>query len=382
MNYIQVIQELFSRRHCIREGGLHPFYQIAKSRGSSYSGYPSVHIAGTNGKGSVSLKMARALELAGLKVGLFTSPHLESFCERITINGSQIPEEIVRQKLPLLFKYKELCFFELATLLAFDYFLEENVDIVVFEAGMGGLEDATNVITPLVSVITSIAKDHEEFLGSTLDEIAYQKGGIIKPGVPVVLGPSSDYPCIQEKTWLCRSPVYQVAAQPGFYDLENSAVAKEALKILQCHFPLTDAHIEEGIKNRPPCRFECQGRVIFDVAHNVAGFQRLMEAIALHYPGQSWSAVVGMSADKDIRSCLKLLAAKAAHLYLVPSPSVKAIALGEMSQLLQNEGILHFSPKPSIQEGVKAALEATDGLVVICGSFYIMQEARQEIFRI
>lgn len=382
MNYTQVIRELFSRRPSIREKGLQAFDKIAKKLGSSYNGYPSVHIAGTNGKGSVSLKMAKALELAGLKVGLFTSPHLESFCERIMINGSQIPEEVVCQKLPPLFKYEELCFFELATLLAFDYFLEENVDIAVFEVGMGGLEDATNVIIPLVSVITSIAKDHEEFLGSTLDEIAFQKGGIIKPGVPVVLGPSSNYPCIQDRAWLCRSPIYQVEAQPGFYDIENSSIAEEALKILQSKFSLKAEHIHEGIRVRPSCRFERVGRLIFDVAHNTAGFQRLIEALEIHYPGQAWSAVVGMSADKDIRACLKLLAAKASHLYLVPSPAVKAATPDKMSQLLQEEQISHFSPMPSIQQGLKAALAAAEGLVVVCGSFYIMQEARQEIFRI
>ena len=154
----EVIKKLFSRRHCPREVGLQPVYQAAKSQGSSYAAYPSVHIAGTNGKGSVSLKIATALELAGLKVGLFTSPHLESFCERIMINGSPISEERVCERLPALFKYKELCFFELSTLLAFDYFMEENVDVAVFETGMGGLHDATNLITPLVSVITSIAK--------------------------------------------------------------------------------------------------------------------------------------------------------------------------------------------------------------------------------
>ena len=172
-----------------------------------------------------------------------------------------------------------------------------------------------------------------------------------------------------------------VEAKPGFYDVENSAIAREALNILKRHFPLKEDHIQKGIQARPACRFERVGQVIFDVAHNVAGFQRLIEAIELHYPGNSWSAVVGMSADKDIRSCLKLLAAKAKHLYLVPSPSLKPATVTQMGQVLQSERMTHFSSMPSIQEGVRAALTSKE-LVVVCGTFYIMQEARQEVLGI
>ena len=146
------------------------------------------------------------MQSSGLKVGLFTSPHLFSFCERIVINGVQIPEETVRQGLLKFFELNHnLCFFDLATLLAFQYFRDQQVDIAVIEAGIGGLFDTTNIILPLVSVITSVAKDHEEILGKTLEEIAFQKAGIIKPGVPIVIGPQADFKVIQKELLLAKA---------------------------------------------------------------------------------------------------------------------------------------------------------------------------------
>ena len=379
MNYSQAIQELFSRRHHLDNHGFEAFLRINESLGSPQESYPTVHIAGTNGKGSVALKIARALEFAGLKVGLYTSPHIESFCERITINGVCIPESVVSDQLPPLFRYQELCFFELATLLAFQYFQAEKVDVAVIETGVGGKEDATNVMTPLVSIITSIAKDHEELLGSTLKEIAFQKAGIIKPKIPVVLGPTADYACIREQAKLCRSELHLIPPVIGFYDLENRAVAEAALLLLKRHFFLPASAIEEGLKVRPVCRFEVIERAVLDVAHNPAGFRRLLEALQFHFPGKPFSSVVGMSSDKDIETCLKLLANSAEHLYLVPSPALKAASLDKMGRLLKKMGALHFSAWPSIQKGLNAALTKSDDLVVVCGSFYIMKEARVEI---
>jgi dihydrofolate synthase / folylpolyglutamate synthase len=375
MNYIQVIEELFSRRHYREQSGFSAFCELSKS----HSSYPTIHIAGTNGKGSVSLKIAKALELSGLKVGLYTSPHLESFCERIVINGCLIAEEVVRKGLLELFCHHKLCFFELATLLAFDYFAHEKVDVAVIEAGVGGREDATNVVTPLVSIITSIAKDHEDLLGPTLGDIAYQKAGIIKPGIPVVLGPTADYGCIHDEAKKCQSELYLTNSCTPFYDDENCAIAKQALHLLQRHFTLTDSCIDEALKIRPACRFEQVGRVILDVAHNPAGFHRLLEAFDYHFPHRPMTAVVGISSDKDMAACLRVLAERARHLFLVPSPALKAASVKEMGQILSRLGMRHFSSHSSIQEGVKKSLTQSDDLVVICGSFYIMKEARVEI---
>lgn len=377
MNYDEVIQFLFSKRPKNTHNSVETIRAIAQQLGSPETAYPTIHVTGTNGKGSVSLKIAQALESSGLKVGLFTSPHLISFCERIVINGVPIPEETVRQGLLKLFQYDKLIFFELATLLAFQYFRDEKVDIAVIEAGIGGLLDTTNIIQPLVSIITSVAHDHEDLLGQSLEEIAYHKAGIIKSGIPVVIGPQADFAVIREQARLCQSSLYKVEPQEGFYDMENTAIARQALEILKC--PLSD--IEAGLKYRPACRFEQVGKVIFDVAHNPAGFVRLMEAMQLHFPGQRFSAIVGMSKDKDIKECLSILSQQADHLYLVQASAVKAASVEKMSSLLRQDGFSRFTAGLSIQEIVGKAL-AFEDLLVVCGSFYIMQEVREEIFRV
>ena len=378
MNYQEVVEHLFSKRPRIPYDGIASVKAIAEQIGSPEKYYPTIHITGTNGKGSVSLKIAKALEASGLKVGLFTSPHLFSFCERIVINGVQIPEETVRQGLLKLFDIgKNLCFFDLATLLAFQYFRDQKVDIAIIEAGIGGLLDTTNIIVPIVSIITSVACDHQDMLGKTIEEIAFQKAGIIKPGVPVVIGPQADFEVIRQRARETKSDLYKVGPQVGFYDVENSAIARQALEILQ----IPEKQIQAGLKHRPPCRFERVGRAILDVAHNPAGFMRLTEALDLQFPGQRFAAIVGISKDKDVKKCLSIIAEKAAHLYLVQSPSLKAMSVEEMSQILRQEGITHFTAGLTIQESVTQAL-ASEELVVGCGSFYIMEELRQEILRI
>jgi dihydrofolate synthase/folylpolyglutamate synthase len=377
MNYDEVIRFLFSKRPTNTHNSVETIREIARELGSPETAYPTIHVTGTNGKGSVSLKIAKALESSGLKVGLFTSPHLITFCERIVINGIPIPEETVRQGLLKLFHYDKLIFFELATLLAFQYFRDEKVDIAVIEAGIGGLLDTTNIIQPLVSIITSVARDHEDLLGQSLEEIAYHKAGIIKPGIPVVIGSQADFPVIRKQAQLCKSPLYKVEPQPGFYDLENAAIARQALEILKC----PPMHIEAGLKCRPSCRFEQVGKVIFDVAHNPAGFMRLIEAMELHFPGQRFSAIIGMSIDKDIKECLSILSRRADHLYLVQAPALKAASVEKMSSLLRQDGFTRFTAGLSIPETVEKAL-ASEDLLVVCGSFYIMKEVRDEVFRV
>jgi dihydrofolate synthase/folylpolyglutamate synthase len=339
-----------------------------------------IHVTGTNGKGSVSHKIARALQSSGLTVGLYTSPHLISFCERIQVNGISIPEETARLGLLKLFEIgKDLFFFEIATLLAFEYFRDQKVDVAIVEVGIGGLHDATNIVQPLISIITSVACDHEDLLGNTLEKIAYEKAGIIKPGIPVVIGPKADFAVIREKAAVCHSALYKVESQPGFYDVENTAIARQALKLLP--YRLSEQDIETGLSSRPACRFEQIGNVIFDVAHNPAGISSLLEAIEVHFPGRRFSVMIGMSKDKDVRKCLSMLAENADHLYLVQSPALKAIAVEEMCEILRLDGFDRFTAGFSIKESIDKAL-ASEDLLVVCGSFYIMKEAREEVVRI
>lgn len=380
MNFDEAIAYLFSKRPSNNPDSAGVIREVAPLLGNPEKAFPAIHVTGTNGKGSVSHKIAKALQSSGLKVGLYTSPHLISFCERIQINGIPIPEETVRLRLLRLFELgKNLFFFELATLLAFEYFRDQQVDVAIIEVGIGGLYDATNIVQPIVSIITSVACDHEDLLGSTLEQIASVKAGIIKPGSPVVIGPTADFAVIREQAAVCGSALYQVEAQPGFYDVENSAVAYQALKLMP--YPLSAEDIETGLKSRPACRFEQVGNVIFDVAHNPAGISRLLEAMEIHFPGRRFSVVVGMSKDKDVRKCLSLLAERADHLYLVPSPALKAISVQEMCEILRHDGFDHFTAGLSIQESINRAL-ATEELLVVCGSFYIMKDAREEVIRI
>ena len=183
--------------------------------------FPSIHVAGTNGKGSVCLKMAKAFEHAGYRVGLYTSPHLSCFRERIQINGQMISEDATCHFLSSIFEALHsqdipATFFEITTCLAFLYFAQEKVDMAVFETGLGGRLDATNVLIPCLSIITSIALDHTEILGQTCEEIAFEKAGIIKEGIPVVIGPhvpSLVYTLAQER----HSPCIQVTHPSLFF---------------------------------------------------------------------------------------------------------------------------------------------------------------------
>jgi dihydrofolate synthase/folylpolyglutamate synthase len=380
MNFDQVVATLFSKLPTYNLDSVGAIRTITHLLGHPEKAFPAIHVTGTNEKGSVSLKIAKALECSGLKVGLYTSPHIISFCERIQVNGALIPEETVRLGLLKLFEVgKDLFFFELATLLAFEYFRDQKVDVAIVEVGIGGRYDATNIVQPILSIITSVACDHEDLLGNTLEKIAYAKAGIIKPGVPVVIGPKADFAVIRKQATDCHSLLYKVESQPGYYDVENTAIARQALKLLP--YRLCEEDIEAGLRVRPSCRFEQMGNVIFDVAHNPAGFARLLEAMEVHFPGRPFSVLMGMSKDKDVRKCLALLAKKADHIYLVPSPALKAISVDAMCKILRQEGFTHFTAGLSIQESIDKAL-ASEELLVVCGSFYIMKEAREEVIRI
>ncbi len=309
-------------------------------------GFKSVHVAGTNGKGSVSTKIASALPG---KVGLFTSPHLESYRERIQINGEWISEEASERLLAhIIDKVDERpTYFEILTLLAFTYFAENHVDVAVIEVGVGGRLDATNIVTPILSVITSIDLDHTHYLGETLEEIAREKGGIIKPGVPAVVGPHARYypNCIE------------VSGTFTHYEEENQAIAREALKVLGVENP--------DVSAVPPCRFEQIGDVIFDVAHNPAGLERTFERISLNYPGRAVRALVAFSSDKDREKCLEVVErhTRAHHFVKVDHPRLEI-----PNHAISFEEALGFAQK--------------DELILICGSFFIMGDAKAIVKRV
>lgn len=349
-------------------------------------GYPSkqfasIHIAGTNGKGSVATKVANALTASGLKVGLFTSPHLLSFCERVVINGKQISKADVVSGLNALFQLAEKLrlkptFFELLTVMACVYFCEHKVDVAVFEVGVGGRLDATQIIDPMLSIITNISNDHAWVLGDTLDEIARQKAGIIRPCVPVVVGPHARYDVIFDRAEELGSPVISVPPIEGNFEMENRAIAKAALNYLKQDFSMTEAQIKRGTKTTPPCRFQrmtYQGRpVIVDVAHNPDALKRLLEAIRIRFPRKPLQAIFGISHDKDQMECLSILAESVVQIHL---PLVSHYKLSDPNLIytkLKQMGHAHASVYPSSAAALEAARK-NDYLIVICGSFYMME---------
>ncbi len=314
--------------------------------------FKTVHVAGTNGKGSVSHMLASVFQEAGYKTGLYTSPHLRDFRERIRINGEMIPEEDVVQLIDTYkekFEAMELSFFEMTVGMAFGYFSKEKVDIAIVEVGMGGRLDSTNLITPELSIITNIDFDHMKFLGDTRAKIAYEKAGIIKPGIPVVIGethPETEQVFI-DKAKECNSPICfadqvfdcdKIHIESNYvqqFDIwKNSELYMEALELplmgnyqeknlttvmcafdqLRSKFDLSDDDIREGI-GRVIRNTHLMGRwqilnndplTIADTGHNVAGITEVVRQLAemsygkLHF-------VLGMVNDKDIESVLQLL---------------------------------------------------------------------------
>lgn len=345
--------------------------------------YPTIHVAGTNGKGSVSMKIAKALEYSGYRVGLYTSPHINSPRERICINSEFISEEEMARGVEKLFQVCQnlelnLSFFEYMTFLAFEFFCEKHVDIAVIETGLGGRLDATNVLCPILTVITSIGKEHMQLLGENLEDIAFEKAGILKPRVPVVLGPRARFQSIYNHACTLNCPVYYVNKVFHFFDEENSEIAKRALEQLKDDLMLTQKAMDQALILRPSCRFEICGDVIFDVAHNPEAIFYLLQALHYFFPQRRLRFVVGFSKDKDYESCLELIAPVAVHVHLVQGND-RLASIQELSFVLKDAPSFFYTCHQSIEEGVKAAFSfasQAEELTVICGSFYIMQQAK------
>ncbi len=354
--------------------------------------FASIHVAGTNGKGSVVTKIALALQTAGYRVGLYTSPHLSCFRERIMVNGKMISEADVESILSFLFTLidKEgipATFFELTTFMAFLHFMNEKVDVAVLETGLGGRLDATNIVTPLLSVITSISLDHTDILGSTIEAIAKEKAGIIKPNVPVIIGPRVPLSVIKEVADRQNSPCFQMTQFSPLFEQENRLVALAALEQLSLKLAISKDAIISGLEGRQPCRFETlwtPSPVVLDVAHNPDGLRHLFEAIQQNFPGYSFRILFGLSKNKDIKGCLKVIQQHGTAYHLV-----KAIHSRGAPTALLDEGLKQLGVNPhkifieaDIVIGMHHALQQAaqhQQVLVVCGSFFIMSPVRQAL---
>lgn len=391
--------------------------------------FPSVHVAGTKGKGSTASLIASALRATGYKVGLYTSPHLEDFRERIVINGEMISEkrviELADQMRPLTELVPETTTFELTTAMAFLYFAQEDIDIAVLEVGLGGRLDATNVVDPLVSVITSISYDHTSVLGNTLTEIATEKGGIIKPGRPVVLAPQAqeareallkiakarNAPVIEtEKEYsieplkhTLRSQTFQIQSRHfaiqghnistnsplrltipllGAHQIDNAATAVAALDIIRLSgFHPTRKTLQAGFRNVYwPARFEILREnppIVIDSAHNGDSMQRLAQTVDEYFHNWPFILVFGASADKRLGDMLDAILPRAEMVITTQSLHPRAATAEELKAVVEKYSVPVVAVSPAEDAISKALFLAGESKgILVTGSIFIASAAR------
>ena len=373
--------------------------------------FKSVHIAGTNGKGSSAHAIASILQSAGLKTGLYTSPHLVSFTERIRINGRPIDEESVASFVTQMKEAIETItpsFFEVTVAMAFDYFRKKAVDIAVIEVGLGGRLDSTNIITPEVSLITTIAFDHMDLLGDTLPKIATEKAGIIKPNVPVVIGHYQEetFPVFVKKAAENNSPLiladqkidiistqslqnrvsYQgheyVLDNPASYYAKNIPGILETINILKNKgFDINEKAVHHGLENMMSQtgllgRFQVLEQsplMIADVSHNEQGISNLLEQISA-IPKTSLHIIYGTVKDKDVIKILKLFP-KQSIFYFTQSQSPRALVVDELMSIANSIGI-NAKSFQNVNEAILSAKKETQesDLILITGSTFVIAE--------
>lgn len=404
MKYQETINWMFNQLPMYQNIGasaykkdLHNTLLLAKRLQHPEKKIKTIHIAGTNGKGSTSSMLASILQEAGFKVGLYTSPHLKDYRERIKINGKEIPEEVVVafiQQHKSFLEDNQLSFFEMTVGLAFDYFAAEKVDFSVIEVGMGGRLDSTNIITPLVSVITNIGLDHTQFLGNTLTLIAGEKAGIIKTGVPVVIGEYTDetkevfIKTAQEK----KAPIYfasesEIQSYPtallGDYQKKNIKTALQTITILQSdyHVPITKVHCEKGLANVIQ-NTGLQGRwqqlrenplIICDTAHNKHGLEIVLQQIQKQQY-ENLHLVLGFVNDKNLDEILPLFPITAHYYFARPN-----IPRGLDAVVVKNKASQHHltgkefgSVSEAYQEAQRQA--QPNDMIYIGGSTFVVAE--------
>ena len=404
MNYAECLEYLYNQLPMYQRVGkaaykadLNNTHKLMDILDHPHQNFKSIHIGGTNGKGSTSHMLASILLESGYKVGLYTSPHLKDFRERIRINGEMIPKENITE---FVNQYKhdfekiELSFFEWTVGLCFEYFAKEKVDIAVIEVGMGGRLDSTNVIQPLISIITNIGLDHTQFLGDTKAKIAVEKAGIIKKNVPVIIGSYTDetkhiFLTAAEKHSAPISFASELSYEIiypcdllGDYQLANQKTVRGALPYLNKNgFHISETNVLKGFENVVK-NTSLLGRwqiisdsplTICDTAHNEDGLMAVLKQIkGLKFDRAHF--VLGMVSDKDVKSILKLFPTSASYYFCKPN-----ILRGLDATTLKNEAFevgmtgLHYD---SVQSALKAAqnnAESND-LIYVGGSTFVVAE--------
>ena len=426
MNYSETLEYLFSQLPMYQRQGAPAFKKdlsntlaLCQLLGTPQNKFKSIHIAGTNGKGSVSHMLASVFQEAGYKVGLYTSPHLTDFRERIKINGEMISEQSV---IDFVKNYKagfeeiKPSFFEMTVALAFDHFAKSKVDIAIIETGLGGRLDSTNVVTPELSVITNIGYDHQQFLGDTLPEIAGEKAGIIKPNIPVVIGEFQQEVAevfetkargtnsrlrFANREWETRSqsltddqlqmklrhydgPELDVVSQlSGPHQAKNLITALETVRTLSdTGWKLTREHFKHGI-NHVVSNTELKGRwqvlsrnplIIADTAHNQEGLEPNIKRLLSNREPRQLHFVWGMVNDKDVSKTLVMLPKEASYYFCRPDVP-RGLEVKHLTECAKELGLKHI-PFPSVNEALEAAkgLAKRDDIIYVGGSTFVVAE--------
>ncbi len=421
-SYTQTLQYLYDRlpvfQHIGGEAykpGLENSIRLMSSLYNPQNKYPTIHIAGTNGKGSVSHLLAAVLQKAGYKVGLYTSPHLDDFGERIRVNGKMIEQQYVIdfvERHKNLFANIEPSFFEATMAMAFNFFADCQVDVAVIEVGLGGRLDSTNIIIPVLSIITNISFDHVGFLGNTLQKIAFEKAGIIKANTPVVIGETQSETCLifEEISKNLLAPIYfadehfkisfigysdgkmQVETSDkkllniglcGIYQLKNIVTVLAAIeKLNSLNFKIPELAIQEGLENVVAIT-GLQGRwqklnnnptVVCDTGHNVGGMEYIVEQLKTQQY-KTLHIVFGMVNDKDISAVLALLPTKARY-YFAQANIARALPANELKEKAKSSGLIGLAYL-SVKQAIDAVLSETksDDFIFIGGSNFVVGEA-------
>lgn len=404
MNYSQAIEYLFNSAPLFQnigagayKEGLSNTHILDQHFGHPHHSYRTIHVAGTNGKGSVSHTLAAILQSQGYRVGLYTSPHLVDFRERIRVNGVPISHErvidfVVQER--SFFEPLHPSFFELTTALAFRYFQEQKVDIAVIEVGLGGRLDCTNIISPILSVITNISKDHTQFLGDTLEKIASEKAGIIKGGIPVVIGETNGNDAVrnvfvstaQSVGTTIRfadeqshpAPPTQLQGKCQKYNTQTILTAIDVLR--EAGLQISQDSVRDGFAHVCELtglmgRWQCLGTnptIICDTGHNIGGWQYLGEQ--LREVNGHVRIVMGMVGDKDVNAVLQLLPPDATY-YFTQASVQRAMPVAEFATLAAQHG-LHGNQYDSVMEAFQAARAdaSPDDFIFVGGSTFIVAD--------
>jgi dihydrofolate synthase/folylpolyglutamate synthase len=406
MNYQETLDFLYSQLSVFQRDGskaldlkLDRTLQFMHYLSEPHKAFKSVHVAGTNGKGSVSHMTASVLQHAGYKIGLYTSPHLKDFRERIRINGDCISEDkvigFVESHRAFIEEFKP-SFFELTVAMAFDHFASQAVDIAVIEVGMGGRLDSTNIITPLLSVITNISYDHKAFLGDTLPKIAFEKAGIIKPRIPVVIGEyqKETFPVFQRQAKAMQSELIKAFEQtqpkwflnPKDFDLQGPYQQKNRLTVITViqeliaqGWEINEQALENGLKNVAQStglmgRWQwIEPRVLCDTAHNSAGLAFVLKhLVELEY--RQLHFVLGVVSDKDLAEILPLFPKTAKYYFVAPNIN-RALPAEDLKNQARTYGLIGDS-FTSVSFGLAAAKEdaSSDELIFVGGSTFTVAE--------